>query len=103
VTGYLFQLFYATAAFGVCIDISDNCSGTVTGVMNTCGQIGALFMAIIFGKVVDLTHSYNTPLYVIAGVLFTGSLTCLLLEPTRKLKGEIEKLKIMEVATPGRQ
>jgi sugar phosphate permease len=96
-TVYIFQSFYATAAFGVCIDISNNHPGTVTGVMNTCGQIGAFFMVMIFGWIVDISHNYNAPLYVIAGILFFGSMACLVLEPTRKLIFEDHKVSLEDV------
>ncbi|PWT78054.1 MAG: MFS transporter [Bacteroidetes bacterium] len=99
VLAYLFQIFYSTASYGICIDISDNCPATVTSVMNTCGQLGSSAVAIIFGLIVDHTHNYNLPLYVIAVVLFTGSLTCLSLEPTRKLNLEPAKLLTPELAT----
>jgi MFS family permease len=95
---YICQLFFATVAWGVCIDISDNHPGTVGGIMNTLGQIGAVFMAIVFGKILDLTNSYNTPLYVISGMLFCGALACLFLDPARKLRLEDHKISIAEAA-----
>jgi hypothetical protein len=42
--------------------------------MNCFGQLGAFFMAVVFGKIVDITHSFTTPLFILAGVLFAGSL-----------------------------
>lgn len=85
---YIFQMFFATTSFGVCIDIGGNHAGTVSAILNSIGQIGAFFMAIMFGKIVDMTHNYNTPLYVITGLLVLGVLSCLFVNPTKKLNLE---------------
>jgi MFS transporter, ACS family, glucarate transporter len=61
-------------SLSVCIDIGKNRASTVAGIMNFCGQLGSFFIAIVFGKFADATHSFNSPLYIIAAVLFTGSL-----------------------------
>jgi len=53
--------------------------------MNFAGNIGAFFLAIIFGKIVDVTHSFNAPLFVIAGVLFFGSFLWLAVGPEKQL------------------
>jgi sugar phosphate permease len=82
---YICQMFFATTSFGVCIDIGGNHAGTVSAILNSIGQIGAFFMAIMFGRIVDLTHNYNTPLYVITALLVLGALSCLLMNPTKKL------------------
>lgn len=85
VIGYIFFWFQPTAAFSTCIDIGGNYSGTVAGIMNFFGQMGAFFLAIIFGKIVDITHSFNSPLFVVAAILFTGSLFWLVVDPNKKL------------------
>jgi hypothetical protein len=53
--------------------------------MNCIGQIGAFFLAIVFGKIVDVTNSFNAPLFVISGLMLFGSLLWLWVDPTRKL------------------
>ncbi|MBD0287193.1 MAG: MFS transporter [Flavisolibacter sp.] len=73
-------------SYAVCIDIGRNNSGTVTGAMNFFGQMGAFFLAIIFGKIVDITHDFNYPLFILAAVLFTGCLLWLAIDPTRQIK-----------------
>lgn len=85
---FLAQLCYSfnpLVSFSTCVDIGGNCVGTVAGIMNFFGQVGAFFLAIAFGKIVDLTHSFSAPLFVIAGVLFVGSLLWLFVNPTRQL------------------
>ncbi len=85
VIGFGCVLVFGTAAFGVCIDVGGNHSGAVSGLMNCVGQIGAFFLAIIFGKIVDATHDFNTPLFVISGLMCFGSLCWLFVDPTKKL------------------
>src|SRR5258708_35827303 len=82
---YILQMFFATTSFGVCIDIGGNHAGTVSAILNSIGQTGAFFMAILFGRIVDITHNYNSPLYMITGILVAGMLVCLLINPTKKL------------------
>jgi len=58
--------------FSTCIDVGGDRVSTITGIMNFCGQSGAFIMSIIFGKLVDFTHSYETPQYVMLIVLIIG-------------------------------
>lgn len=83
--GFACQLIFGVAAFGVCIDIGGNHAGRVSGVMNCIGQIGAFFLAIVFGKIVDSTTNFNAPLFVISGLMLFGSLLWLFVDPTGKL------------------
>jgi nitrate/nitrite transporter NarK len=85
IAGFGCQLILGTAAFGVCIDVSGNHAGAVSGLMNCVGQMGAFFLAIVFGKIVDTTNSFNAPLFVISALLMIGSLLWLLVDPTKKL------------------
>ena len=83
--GFGCVLTFGVSAFGVCIDVGGNHAGAVSGLMNCIGQIGAFFLAIVFGKIVDSTGSFNAPLFVISGLLLIGSLLWLLVDPTKKL------------------
>jgi len=85
---YLGQLCYSfnpLVSFSTCVDIGGNCVGTVAGIMNFFGQVGAFFLAIAFGKIADLTHSFNAPLFVVSAVLFIGSLLWVFVNPTKQL------------------
>jgi hypothetical protein len=42
-------------------------------------------MSVIFGKIVDLTHSFDAPQFVMAGVLFIGGLCWLLIDASKKI------------------
>jgi MFS-type transporter involved in bile tolerance (Atg22 family) len=56
--------------------------------MNFAGQVGAFFLAILFGKIADITLSYNTPLFIVAGVLLIGSFMWLAVDPTKQIDTE---------------
>jgi sugar phosphate permease len=85
--GMAFKDFTLPVAFATCIDIGKTRAGLVAGAMNFAGQLGAFFLAIAFGKIVDSTGDYNTPLYFIAIVLFLSSLLWLRINPEQALKG----------------
>lgn len=84
--GFGCQLVFGAAAFGVCIDVGGNRAGAVSGLMNCVGQIGAFFLAIVFGKIVDTTNSFDAPLFVIGTLMAIGSLLWLFVDPTKKLE-----------------
>ena len=91
IAGFACQLILGVVAFAVCLDIGGNHVGAVSGFMNCIGQIGAFFLAIVFGKIVDTTHSFISPLFVIAALLFLGSLLWFAVDPTKKLVLQNEK------------
>jgi MFS family permease len=72
-------------AWAICLDIGKKYGGTISGAMNTAGNIGGFVCASVFGYLVEATGNYNFPLYVIAGMLLTSAALFLLLNPTRKL------------------
>lgn len=75
----------ALTSFSACVDMGGNYAGTVTGIMSCVGQLGAFFMAIIFGKMVDITNSFSTPIFVLSGVLFVGGLLWIFVDPGKQL------------------
>jgi MFS transporter, ACS family, glucarate transporter len=77
--------FSVMVSYAVCADIGRNNAGTVTGAMNFFGQMGAFSLALIFGKIVQTTHSFDYPLYVLAVVLFSGCLLWLAIDPEKTL------------------
>ena len=72
-------------AFAVCIDIGKNKSGLVSGVMNMVGQMGAVFLGVLFGYIVQATHNFNYPLYMIAFLLFFGCLLWFVIDPEKEI------------------
>jgi ACS family glucarate transporter-like MFS transporter len=86
VTGHMFMPFSMVVSFSTCMDIGGENTGSVTGIMNFFGQLSAFFLLIFFGKIVDYTHDFNTPLFAISGVLFIGFLLWFFIDPTKKIK-----------------
>ncbi len=86
-----FYGFGSVICFPVCTDIGRNNAGTVTGAMNFCGQIGAFFMAIVVGKIVGVTHNFSYALFLLAFILFCGSLLWLAIDPTKQIAIENKK------------
>jgi sugar phosphate permease len=83
--------FGVMVSYAVCADIGRNNAGTVTGAMNFFGQMGAFFLALIFGHIVQATHRFDYPVYVVGAVLITGSLLWLAIDAEKQLPemGEI--------------
>jgi len=85
------HFFYAPNVitfFSTCVDMGGNKAASVAGIMNFFGQLGAFFMAIVFGEIVDVTDNFNAPLYAIAAVLFVGGLLWLFIDPSKPLMAE---------------
>jgi nitrate/nitrite transporter NarK len=72
-------------SYAVCADIGSNNTGTVTGAMIFFGQMGAFFLALMFGKIADLTHSFNYPLFILAFVTLAGHMLWLVIDPTKQV------------------
>ncbi len=83
--GMAFKDFTLPVAFATCIDIGGSRAGLVAGAMNFAGQLGAFFLAITFGTIVDSTGNYDAPLYFIAIVLFLSSLLWLRINPEKPI------------------
>lgn len=86
--GMAFKDLTLPVSFAVCVDVGRSKSGTVSGAMNMAGQLGAFFLGILFGKIVDATGDYNYPLYLIAFLLLCSSLLWLIIDPTREVELE---------------
>lgn len=83
--GQLLYSFIPVVSFATCVDIGGNRAATVAGIMNFFGQMGAFFLAIVFGKMADLTQSYTIPLFIVAAVLLVGSLAWLFIDVSKPL------------------
>jgi len=74
--------------FSTCIDIGGDRVSTITGFMNFIGQSGSFLMSILFGKIVDLTHNYETPQYLMLALLLVGGMCWLAIDASKKIIGE---------------
>lgn len=75
-------------AWAICLDIGKKYGGTISGSMNTAGNIGGFACATVFGYLVDATGNYNFPIYVISAMLLISALLFSFLDPTKKLVDE---------------
>ena len=82
--------FGVMVSYAVCADIGRNNTGTVTGAMNFFGQMGAFSLALIFGRIVQVTHRFDYPMYILAVVVFAGCLLWLAIDPEKKLPDIVE-------------
>ena len=71
--------------FATCVDIGGDRAATIAGIMNFFGQSGAFVMSVVFGKIVDMTHSFEAPQFVMVGVLIVGGLCWLLIDASKKI------------------
>jgi MFS transporter, ACS family, glucarate transporter len=62
------------AAWSLCLDIGGEFAGTVTGVMNTAGQLGGVLCTVSFGYIIKMTGSYNKPLWLVAFMVLCSAL-----------------------------
>ena len=95
VAGHLFFSANGIASFATCVDIGGSSAGTVAGVMNFFGQMGGFLLSVSFGKLADLANNFTVPVLVLAGVLLTGSLLWLFVDPRKQVILEDSKKQIL--------
>ncbi|MBQ7440059.1 MAG: MFS transporter [Prevotella sp.] len=72
-------------AWALCIDLGKQHAGTISGAMNTAGNLGGFFCGILFGQLVQSSGNYNLPLYMIAGMLIISAALFALINPTKPI------------------
>ncbi|MCC7153166.1 MAG: MFS transporter [Bryobacterales bacterium] len=72
-------------AWAICVDMGGRYTGTVTGTMNTAGQLGGFLCTVLFGYIVSMTGSYHLPLIVIAAMLAVSALLFSRIDASRPL------------------
>lgn len=83
-TGFAAADFCLPNCWAVCLDIGKENAGTVTGAMNTAGQIGASVMSVAFGYLVE-TYGYNVPLAGLGVLFILSALLWLRIDPTKPI------------------
>lgn len=73
------------SAWALCIDLGKQHAGTISGAMNTAGNLGGFFCGILFGQLVQSSGNYNLPLYMIAGMLIISAALFALINPTKSI------------------
>jgi MFS-type transporter involved in bile tolerance (Atg22 family) len=63
--------------------------------MNFCGQTGAFIMSMSFGKIVDMTHNYEMPQYIMLSLLIIGGLCWLKIDAAKKIDFSPQSLNFL--------
>jgi ACS family glucarate transporter-like MFS transporter len=74
-----------SSCWSICHDVGGERAGTVTGAMNTFGNIGGAISPLVVGYAVQWYNSWTVPFYITAGVYVAGGLLTLLINPNKQL------------------
>ncbi len=72
-------------AWAMCHDVGGEAAGTITGAMNTLGNLGGAISPLVVGYSVQWWGSWSTPLVITAGVYALGGVLTILSNPYRRL------------------
>jgi MFS family permease len=72
--GLLVLDFLVPTAWATCLDVGQEHSGAVSGVMSTAGQFGGLACTLVFGYIAGRTGSFDAPLYIISGMVLLSAI-----------------------------
>ena len=73
------------SAWALCIDLGKRQAGTLSGAMNTAGNIGGFCCGILFGELVQQSGNYNLPLYMIAVMLVVSAILFAFINPEKPI------------------
>jgi MFS family permease len=73
------------SAWALCIDLGKQHAGTLSGAMNTAGNIGGFCCGILFGQLVQDSGDYNLPLYMIAVMLIISAVLFAFINPEKPI------------------
>ena len=73
------------SAWALCIDLGKRHAGTISGAMNTAGNIGGFCCGILFGELVQQSGNYNLPLYMIAVMLLVSAVLFAFINPEKPI------------------
>jgi sugar phosphate permease len=85
IIGVIFLSPINVSSFGTCVDIGGNRAGTVSGIMNFCAQVTSFLFVTVFGNLIDVTHGFSLPVYILASVLLSCSFIWFLVDPSKPL------------------
>lgn len=78
------------SAWALCIDLGKQFAGSVSGAMNTFGNLGGFCCSLMFGYLLGSTGNYNLPLYLIALMLTISAILFAFINPSKPIVGEEE-------------
>jgi len=74
-----------SSCWSMCHDVGGESAGTVSGAMNTFGNIGGAISPLVVGYAVQWWSSWTVPFYVTAFVYVLGGALTYLIDPTKRL------------------
>jgi MFS transporter, ACS family, glucarate transporter len=74
-----------SACWSMCHDVGGERAGTVTGAMNTVGNIGGAISPLVIGYAVQWWNSWTIPFFITGTVYVMGGLLTLLINPNKPL------------------
>ena len=83
--------FMLPNCWAVCLDIGKENAGSVTGAMNTAGQMGSAIVSAVYGGMVE-SYGWNYPLVWIAGMSLLSAVLWFFIDPTEPLAAEQQPL-----------
>jgi len=87
-------------AWSTCVDIGREHSATVGAMMNSSGQIAAIFSQPIVGYSVARFHDWNLPFWLLAGLFIVGAVCWAFVEPTKAVFiGDADNLAVPGTAS----
>lgn len=78
------------SAWAMCMRLGGEFGGTATALMNTAGNLGGWFSAVLFGYAVKATGNFELPLRCIAGAVLLAALFFACVDASRGLSREVE-------------
>ena len=76
--------------WATCLDVGGEHAGTVSGTMNSLGQVGGVIAPIAFGWLVDTYGSWQLPLLIAAGYYVVSALFWLAIDAEKPLVDSLE-------------
>lgn len=73
------------SAWALCIDLGKQYAGSVSGAMNTFGNLGGFCCSLMFGYLLSSTGNYNLPLYLIAVMLVLSAILFAFINPAKPI------------------
>ncbi len=73
------------SCWAVCLDVGHEFAGTVSGCMNTWGNLGGFISPIVTGFLVEHFNNWDLPIVLSSGIFLFGALLWLRIDPTRSV------------------
>jgi MFS transporter, ACS family, glucarate transporter len=82
---FFFADLCLSPSWAMCHDIGGEAAGTVTGALNTLGNLGGSLSPLVVGYSVQLWGSWSTPLVIMACIYLVGAALTLVANPRRRM------------------